>query len=68
MTTNLLRALTHGAVAVAALGIACGACAQGAQDGSAQSVVGSGAKSGQSFIGIAVGKATYGTSAAMSRG
>ena len=59
--TSTLRALAHGAAAMAALGIACGACAQ-SQDGVAGSVVGSGARSGNSFVGIAVGRATYGTS------
>ena len=60
--TSTFRALTRGAVAAAALGIAFGAGAQPTQDGVANSVVGSGARSGNSFIGVAVGKASYGTS------
>jgi hypothetical protein len=58
--TSTFRALTHGAIALAALGMAFGACAQ-SSDSTANSVVGSQAKSGNSFIGVAVGKATYGT-------
>jgi OOP family OmpA-OmpF porin len=59
--TITLRALTHGAVAMAALGFACCADAQTTAD-AARSVVGSGARAGQSFIGVAVGRASYGTS------
>lgn len=53
------RALTSGAVALAALGISCGACAQ---DSVAGTVNITQPKSGESFIGVNIGKATYGTS------
>ena len=59
--TTTFRALTHGAVAVAALGIACCASAQSASD-TGGSVVGNGARAGQSFIDLSVGRASYNTS------
>jgi hypothetical protein len=59
--TSTIRALTQGGIVAAVLGFACAASAQPAQDAS-NSVVGNGAKAGNSFIGVAIGKATYGTS------
>ena len=59
--TSTLRALNHGAVAVAALGIAFGACAQSSQPSVAREV-GDNAKAGKSFIDLSVGKSTYNTS------
>ena len=61
MTSNL-RALTHGAVAMAALGIAFGACAQSSQSSLAKEIGDSSAQSGKSFIDLSVGRSTYGTS------
>jgi len=60
--TAHLRALTHGAVAVAALGIAFGACAQTSQSSLAREIGDSGAATGKSFIDLSIGKSTYGTS------
>jgi OOP family OmpA-OmpF porin len=60
--TSHLRALTHGAVAMAALGIAFGAGAQSAQPSLAKSIGDAGSQAGHSFIDMSVGKATYGTS------
>ena len=60
--TSHLRALTHGVIAMAALGIAFGACAQSSQPSLARSIGDAGAQSGSSFIDMSVGKATYGTS------
>jgi OOP family OmpA-OmpF porin len=59
MTTQF-RALTIGALAVAALGISCGAFAQSG-DGAARGISFA-PKAGQSFIGVNIGKASYGTS------
>ena len=59
---STLRALSHGALAMAALGIACGAGAQSAQPDLAKSIVGAGAQAGNSFVDLSVGKARYGTS------
>ncbi len=61
MTPNL-RALTHGAVAMAALGIAFGACAQSSQSSLAKEIGDAGPQAGKSFIDLSVGKATYSTS------
>ena len=61
MTSNL-RALTHGAVAMAALGIAFGACAQSSQSSLAREIGDAGPQAGKSFIDLSVGKATYNTS------
>ena len=60
--TSKLRALTHGAVAAAALGIAVGACAQSSQSSLAKEIGESGSQAGKSFIDLSVGRATYGTS------
>jgi OmpA-OmpF porin, OOP family len=60
--TSHLRALSHGAVAMAALGIAFGACAQSSQPSLARSIGDAGSQSGNSFIDMSVGRATYGTS------
>ena len=60
--TSQLRALTHGAVAMAALGIAFGACAQSSQSSLAKEIGESGAQSGKSFIDLSIGKSTYGSS------
>ncbi|MET0382378.1 MAG: outer membrane beta-barrel protein [Burkholderiaceae bacterium] len=58
------RAFTAGAVAAAALGVCCGAAAQSTRTGMAGGVgIGaSSTKSGESFIGVNIGKATYNTS------
>jgi len=61
MTSNF-RALTHGAVAAAALGIAFGACAQSSQSSLAKEIGDSGPQAGKSFIDLSVGKSTYSTS------
>jgi OOP family OmpA-OmpF porin len=61
MNSNL-RALSHGAIAMAALGIAFGACAQSSQPSLASSIGDAGPQSGNSFIDMSVGKASYGTS------
>jgi len=60
--TSTLRALSHGAVAIAALGIAFGACAQTSQDGLGREIGDSSAKADKSFIDLSVGKSTYNTS------
>ena len=60
MTSNL-RALTHGAVAVAALGIAFSACAQSSQSSLAKEI-GASSSQGKSFIDLSIGKSNYGTS------
>jgi hypothetical protein len=60
--TSHLRALTHGAVAVAALGIAFGACAQSSQSSLAKEIGESSSQAGKSFIDLSIGKSTYGTS------
>jgi len=59
--TSAFRALSHGAIAVAALGITMGACAQSSQSGPAREIGGSGSQ-GKSFIDLSIGKSTYGTS------
>ena len=61
MTSNF-RALTRGAVAMAALGIAFGACAQSSQSSLAKEIGDAGPQAGKSFIDLSVGKATYNTS------
>ena len=61
MTSNL-RALNRGAIAVAALGIAFGACAQSSQPSLAKEIGDAGPQAGKSFIDLSVGKATYNTS------
>ena len=60
--TSKFRALTHGAVAMAALGIAFGACAQSSQSSLAKEIGDAGPQAGKSFIDLSVGKATYNTS------
>ena len=60
--TSSFRALTHGAVAVAALGIAFGACAQSSQTSLAKEIGDAGPQAGKSFIDLSVGKAAYHTS------
>jgi len=55
MTTRL-HALDRGAAALAALVVACGACAQGSQAGVATP------QAGRSFIDLSVGKSAYDTS------
>lgn len=60
--TSPSRALFQGAAALAALVIAGGACAQSAQPSLANSIGDAENKQGNSFIGIAVGRAQYGTS------
>jgi OOP family OmpA-OmpF porin len=59
--TTTFRALTSGLLAAAALGISCGAWAQSSEPAGAGSI-GDTPKAGDSFIGVAVGKARYGTS------
>ena len=61
MTSNL-RALTLGAIAAAALGIASGACAQDSQTSPAREIGGAKQQAGKSFIDLSVGKSTYNTS------
>jgi len=61
MTSNL-RALNRGAIAMAALGIAFGACAQSSQSSLAKEIGDAGPQAGKSFIDLSVGKATYNTS------
>ncbi len=61
MTSNL-RALSHGAIAVTALGIAFGACAQSSQSSLAREIGDAGPQAGKSFIDLSVGKAHYNTS------
>ena len=60
--TSTLRALSHGAVAIAALGIAFGACAQASQSSLSREIGDSGTKAGKSFIDLSIGKSTYNTS------
>ncbi len=60
--TSTLRALTHGAVAAAALGIAVGACAQSSQSSLAKEIGDAHQQAGKSFIDLSVGKSTYNTS------
>lgn len=60
--TSTLRALSHGAVAIAALGIAFGACAQSSQSSLSREIGDSGAKAGKSFVDLSIGKSTYNTS------
>ncbi len=60
--TSHLRALTHGAIAMAALGIAFGACAQSSQSSLAKDIGDAGPQAGRSFIDLSVGKSTYNTS------
>ena len=57
--STILRALTTGAAAVAAFGISFAACAQTAGDDVRSSTQ---PKPGDSFVGVNIGKATYGTS------
>ena len=61
MTPNL-RALTHGAVAMLALVLANGACAQSSQSILAKEIGDAGPQAGKSFVDLTVGKATYSTS------
>jgi hypothetical protein len=60
--TSHLRALTHGAVAAAALGIAVGACAQDSQASLAREIGSAKQQAGKSFVDLSVGRATYNTS------
>ena len=60
--TSHLRALTHGAVAAAALGIAACACAQDSQTSLAREIGSAKQQAGKSFIDLSVGRATYNTS------
>ena len=60
--TSHLRAVTHGAIAMAALGLAFGACAQSSQSSLAKEIGGSTTQSGKSFIDLSIGKSAYGTS------
>ena len=60
--TSQLRALTHGAIAVAALGLAFGACAQTSQSSLAREIGESTSAAGKSFIDLSIGKSNYGTS------
>ncbi len=60
--TSTLRALAHGAVAMAALVGAAGACAQSAQSSLAKEIGDAGPQAGKSFVDLTVGKATYNTS------
>ena len=60
--TSTLRALSHGIAAIAALGIASGACAQSSQSSLAKEIGGSGTQAGKSFIDLSIGKSTYNTS------
>jgi hypothetical protein len=60
--TSTFRALTQGAVAMAALGIAFGACAQSSQSSLAKEIGESNPQAGKSFIDLSVGKSRYGTS------
>ena len=60
--TSRLRALSRGAIALAALGIATAACAQSSQSSLAREIGESGSQSGKSFIDLSIGKSTYGTS------
>jgi OOP family OmpA-OmpF porin len=60
--TSSPRALTHGAVAVAALVLVNAACAQSAQTSLAKEIGDAGPQAGKSFVDLTVGKATYNTS------
>jgi len=60
--TATFRALTHGAIAAAALGIAAGACAQDTQSSLAREIGGARQQAGKSFIDLSVGKSAYNTS------
>ena len=60
--TSHLRALTHGAIAAAALGIAAGACAQSSQSSLAKEIGAANQQAGKSFIDLSIGKSTYNTS------
>jgi hypothetical protein len=60
--TSHLRALGHGAIALAALGITMGACAQSSQSSLAKEIGDSHAQAGKSFIDLSIGKSVYGTS------
>ncbi|MEO5687141.1 MAG: outer membrane beta-barrel protein [Burkholderiaceae bacterium] len=60
--TSRLRALTHGAIAMAALGLAFGACAQTSQSSLAKEVDASSSTTGKSFIDLSIGKSAYRTS------
>ncbi len=57
--TSTLRAFVHGAVAMSALVLAVGACAQSSL---AREIGDAGPQAGRSFIDLAVGKSTYNTS------
>src|SRR6185312_1024195 len=59
--SSTFRALSHGAVAVAALGIAAGACAQSSQSSLAREIGDSRPQAGKSFIDLSVGKSSYNT-------
>jgi len=59
--TSTFRALSHGAIAVAALGIATGACAQSSQSSLAREIGDSRPQAGKSFIDLSVGKSHYNT-------
>jgi len=59
---SIFRALTHGAAAMAALGIAAGACAQSSQSSLAKEIGHAGPQAGKSFIDLSVGKSSYSTS------
>lgn len=61
MTSNF-RALSHGAIALAALGITMGACAQSSQSSLAREIGDSGSQAGKSFIDLSIGRSHYGTS------
>ena len=60
--TSPLRALTHGAIAVAALGFAAGACAQSSQTSLAREIGQSSGQAGKGFIDLSIGKSAYSTS------
>ncbi len=60
--TSLLRALTHGAVAMAALGTVLGACAQSSQSTLAREIGDATPAAGRSFLDLSVGRSSYGTS------
>ena len=61
MTSNF-RALSHGAIALAALGITMATCAQSSPSSLAREIGDSSSQSGKSFIDLSIGKSTYGTS------
>jgi OmpA-OmpF porin, OOP family len=60
--TSTLRAFSHGLAAIAALGIATGACAQSSQSSLSREIGNSSSQAGKSFIDLAIGKSTYNTS------